>query len=213
MLVERVAGAPEIRAAIASQSASLLTDIGIRLTRITEALDDVVERITRRRDPDSETDQAGLATRLLAAAIDLGLLGLVFTLLSSMVASVIPFTFGGRLSLPLAIVLGALAFLVGAAVFVVFWALVGQTPGMRFLAIRITRDGSNDLTLRCAIRRMLGLGLALLPFGLGYFAIARDPRRRGWHDRIAGTEVIYDAVRRSGPHAVQRERGPRARPA
>ena len=74
MLVERIAGAPEIRAAIAAQGAGLLTDIGIRLTTITEHLDDAMERIVRRRDPDSETDQAGLATRSVAAAIDLGLL-------------------------------------------------------------------------------------------------------------------------------------------
>ena len=42
MLVERVAGAPEIRAAIASQSAGLITDIGVRLTIITEGLDDAL---------------------------------------------------------------------------------------------------------------------------------------------------------------------------
>ena len=74
MLVERVAGAPEIRAAIASQSAGLITDIGVRLTIITEGLDDALERVVRARDPDSETDQAGLATRLVAAGVDLGLL-------------------------------------------------------------------------------------------------------------------------------------------
>ena len=61
MLVERIAGAPEIRAAIAEQSAGLITDIGIRLTKLTEALDDAVERIVSPRNPDRETDQAGSA--------------------------------------------------------------------------------------------------------------------------------------------------------
>ena len=83
MLVERVAGAPEIRAAIASQSAGLITDIGVRLTIITEGLDDAMERIVRPRDPDSETDQAGLATRLVAAGVDLGLLLAAYSLISS----------------------------------------------------------------------------------------------------------------------------------
>ena len=42
-------------------------------------LDDVLERIVRHRDPDSETNQAGLATRLVAAVIDLGLLSLLYS--------------------------------------------------------------------------------------------------------------------------------------
>jgi uncharacterized protein YllA (UPF0747 family) len=57
-LVERIAGAPEIRAAIASQAAGLITDIGIRLTVITERIDDRLERFVRSRDADSETNQA-----------------------------------------------------------------------------------------------------------------------------------------------------------
>jgi len=73
-LVERIAGAPEIRAAIASQGAGLISDMGVRLTIITEGFDDALERVVRPRDPDSESDQAGLATRSAAAVVDLGLL-------------------------------------------------------------------------------------------------------------------------------------------
>jgi hypothetical protein len=40
MLVERIAEAPEVRAAIAQQGMGLITDIGHRLTNLTEALDD-----------------------------------------------------------------------------------------------------------------------------------------------------------------------------
>ena len=98
MLVERVAGAPEIRAAIASQSAGLITDIGVRLTIITEGLDDAMERIVRPRDPDSETDQAGLATRLVAAGVDLGLLLAAYSLISSGLATWIPGVFGAHRS-------------------------------------------------------------------------------------------------------------------
>ncbi|MGB0096427.1 MAG: hypothetical protein WBP81_28300 [Solirubrobacteraceae bacterium] len=48
---------------------------------------------------------------------------------------------------------------------------------------------------------MLALILSLLPLGLGYFAILRDPSRRAWHDRLTGTEVVYDTVARAEPHA------------
>ncbi len=200
MLVERIAGAPEIRAAIAAQSAGLLTDVGVRLTRLTEALDDTMERVVRRRDKEElETDQAGLATRLVAAGIDLGLLFVIYSLASGVLASVISFTFGHHLSLAGAIVLAGLGFVVAGAIFSTFWALVGQTPGMRFLSIRLTHHGSRDITLGLATRRFLAVILSVIPLGLGFLAILRDPSRRAWHDRLTGTEVVYDAVQRGAP--------------
>jgi uncharacterized RDD family membrane protein YckC len=198
MLVERIAGAPEVRSAIAEQGAGLMTDIGVRLTKLTEKFDDALERIVGRRDPESETDQAGLATRLVAAGIDVGLLAVTYSLASTMLASVIPFTFGGHLSLVAGIVLGTLGFMIGGGIFAAFWALAGQTPGMRFLSIRLTTyRGSRDITLGRALLRVLALILSLLPMGLGYLAILRDPSRRAWHDRLTGTEVVYDAIRRA----------------
>jgi uncharacterized RDD family membrane protein YckC len=196
-LVERIAEAPEVRAAITAQGAGLITDIGVRLAHITEALDDKIERIVRRRDPDSETNQAGLATRSVAAAVDLGLLFAGYSLLSSVVSSVLPYVFGGHLSLAVAVILGTLGFATGGAIFAAFWALAGRTPGMHLLQIRLIHEGSREIGVRCAIRRLFGLLLALAPAGIGFLAIARDPLRRGWHDRLAGTEVIYDSVRRA----------------
>jgi uncharacterized RDD family membrane protein YckC len=200
-LVERIAGAPEIRAAIESQGAGLITDMGVRLTVITEELDDALERMVRKRDPDSETNQAGLATRTVAAAIDLGLLFAGYSLISGVLASLFTNVFGAS---PSAIVVGvfiALGIIVGGAIYASFWALAGQTPGMRFLAIRLTYHGSRRITFGCAIRRVFAVILSLLPLGLGYLAILRDPRRRAWADRMTGTEVIYDDVLRSAPHA------------
>lgn len=200
-LVERIASAPEIRSAIAAQSAGLITDIGVRLTKITEALDDALERVVR-RDPESETNQAGLATRLAAAAVDLGLLVAVYSLASTVLASVIPFTFGGQLSTAAAIVLGVLGFIAAGGIVATFWALVGQTPGMRFLSIRLSYHGSREVTLGCAVRRVLAVILSIVPLGLGFLAILRDPSRRAWHDRLTGTEVIYDPVPRAAAHST-----------
>ena len=204
MLVERIAGAPEIRAAIAAQSAGLITDIGVRLTRLTEALDDTMERVVRPRQADSETNQAGLATRLVAAGIDLGLLFVVYSLASGVLASVVSYTAGQQLSLGAAIALGALGFIAAGTVFSTFWALVGQTPGMRFLSIRLTCQGSRDITFGLAVRRFLAVIVSVVPLGLGFLAVLRDPSRHAWHDRLTGTEVVYDPVQRapfSGPAA------------
>lgn len=200
-LVERVADAPEVRAAITAQGAGLITDIGVRLTKVTEALDDAMERMVRPRDPDSEIDQAGLATRLTAAAVDIGLLSLAYSLASGVLASVISFSFGGQLSLAAALVIGGLAFIVGGGIFAAFWALAGQTPGMRFLSIRVVQPGARHLSFRRAVGRVFAVVVSVLPLGLGYLAILRDPERRAWADRMTGTRVIYDPVQRSAPYA------------
>ncbi|HET6869371.1 MAG TPA: RDD family protein, partial [Solirubrobacteraceae bacterium] len=173
-LVERIAGAPEIRAAIASQGAGLMTDIGVRLTIITEELDDALERVVRPRDPDSETDQAGFATRCVAAAIDLAILFAGYALIASVVSSLFTAVVGTHPSLVWLIVGWTLLVILAGAIFAGFWTLAGQTPGMRFLSIRLIARGSRDITFARALRRVLGALLSLLPLGLGYLAILRD---------------------------------------
>jgi uncharacterized RDD family membrane protein YckC len=197
LLIERIAEAPEIRTAIAAQGAGLITDIGVKLTRLTEAFDDALERIVRHQEPDSETNQAGLATRLVAFGIDFGLVFAIYSLASGVIASVVSFSFGGTLSLAGAIAIGVIAYMLGGAILVLFWALGGQTPGMRVLSIRLMQDGSRDVTLGRAIKRLFALAFALLPLGLGYFWILRNPSRHAWHDTMTGTEVVYDAQQRA----------------
>jgi uncharacterized RDD family membrane protein YckC len=200
MLVERIARAPELRAAIASQSAGLIKDIGVRLTVVSERFDDALERVFRPRDHESETNQAGLATRAIAAAIDLGLLFAAYSLVSGLLASVVAGVVGHALSLTAVIVLSSLAVIAGGGIFAAFWALAGQTPGMRFLAIRLELHGSPEIPPRCAIRRVFAVIISLLPLGLGYLAILRDPQRRAWADRMVGTEVVYDVAARAAPY-------------
>ena len=99
-------------------------------------------------------------------------------------------------------------FLVGGSTFVAFWALVGQTPGMRLLSIHLDVGGSREVGLRRAIRRLFAVPLALLPAGLGFLAILLSPERRGWHDRIAGTTVVYDEAVALAPWSTL-ERSPK----
>ena len=198
MLVERIAEAPELRAAIAQQGVGLVTDLGRRLTTVSEKLDDKVEvfarRITRRPARETETTEVGLATRGVAAVIDLALIGLALSIGSGLLASVIPAVSGGGDGLSIWGILsfGVIGFLIGASLFVAFWALIGQTPGMRLLSIRLDVDGSREVGLRRSIRRMAAVVPSVLLFGLGFLAIVVSPQRRGWHDRYAGTRVVYD---------------------
>lgn len=198
MLVQRVAEAPEVRAAIAQQGLGLVSDIGHQISRLTERLDDLLEQAADKvglsANHDAEAEEAGLVTRLVAFAIDaaltVGLLSIGFTV----IASIIPFAFGDGEGLPLwgAIVLAGIALFIGGTLFQTFWYLVGQTPGMRFLGIRLVRDGGGDVDYKTATRRVLLLPLSILVFGLGILAILRSPKRQAWHDRGAHTVVIYD---------------------
>ena len=204
MLVERIAEAPEVRAAITEQGVGMITDLGRRLTAVTERLDDALERVAHgvmRRAEVEETTEVGLVTRIAAAAIDVGLMSAALSIGSGLLASVIPFAFGSNdgLSALGFLGFGTLGFLVGGSVLVAFWALVGQTPGMRLLSIHLEREGTRALGLRPAIRRLMALPLAILPAGMGMLAILVSPTRQGWHDRIAGTKVVYDQSKHEAP--------------
>ncbi|HEX6652030.1 MAG TPA: RDD family protein [Thermoleophilaceae bacterium] len=217
MLVERVAGAPEVRAAIAQQGVGLVTDVGRRLTVLTEALDDAAERVVRgmfnRPRGEAETNQVGLVTRALAAVVDLALIGALFSIASGLLAAIVPATSGGSDGLSIWAILsfGVVGFLIGGAIFVLFWALVGQTPGMRFLSIHLEAGGVQEIGFRRAARRLVAIPVSLLPAGLGFFAILVSSERRGWHDRFAGTTVVYDEETAGAPWS-QLARKPDAAP-
>lgn len=90
----------------------------------------------------------------------------------------------------------ALAFLVTVVLFVllypiVFWVLGGQTPGKAVMGVRVVRLDGRPIDLVTAVRRLLGYWVSSTALFLGYAWILVDDRRRGWHDRLAGTCVIY----------------------
>jgi uncharacterized RDD family membrane protein YckC len=72
------------------------------------------------------------------------------------------------------------------------WALTGRSIGKALMGLRIVRtDGTEFGIVRSAVR-FAGYWLSAIPFGLGFFASLVDQRRRTFHDRIAGTLVVYD---------------------
>jgi len=197
-LVERIAEAPEVRAAISAQGMGLLEDIGRTIGNLARRLDDRFERIARRiffRKPRAlPTDRAGVVSRVLAMAIDGVFVNLAFTAfvaLVTLVANTFSGDSGGGSSLAIAV--GSAAWLSFGAIYLVgFWSLAGQTPGMRFLGIRLDEE---RLPPRRSFRRLVGLGLSVVSFGIGFLGVVFGERRRGWEDRFSGTEVVYDERR------------------
>jgi hypothetical protein len=48
------------------------------------------------------------------------------------------------------------------------------------------------LPARRSFRRLIGLGLGFVTFGIGFLGILFDERRRGWQDRMAGVDTVYE---------------------
>jgi uncharacterized RDD family membrane protein YckC len=209
-LVERVAEAPEVRAAIASQGVGLLEDIGRQIRRIAHRLDGAAENLARRitfqsaRAKPSDSDNAGLVTRAIALGAD----GVLVTAMFFAGTAAVNFTISALTdfdpSHTLTLVIGGLAliWLSGSYLFF-FWTLAGQTPGMRFVGISLDDyDGTPRISPRAAWRRLFGLVLAAIPFGAGFWMILFSDRRRALQDRMAHTEVIL-VDRRGDPESAE----------
>jgi uncharacterized RDD family membrane protein YckC len=197
-LVERIAAAPEVRAAIASQGVGLLGDIGRQIDKLARDLDDTVERILRRiffrRRRPLPTNRAGVVSRGGAMAIDAVIVNLFFTVLAGAATLLVTFFGGSGSGVPRgAVAAGSFIWLSVVATYLVgFWSLAGQTPGMRFLGIRLNE---RRLPFRRSVRRLIGIGLSVITFGIGFLGIVFGESRRGWADRMGHTEVVYDERR------------------
>ena len=84
-----------------------------------------------------------------------------------------------------------LSVLVPAIIVLVFWAARSATPGKMVISARIVcADTGERPTTGQFVIRYLGYYLSLLPLALGFVWIAVDPRKQGWHDKLAGTVVV-----------------------
>ena len=133
----------------------------------------------------------GIATRAIALAMDVA------------IAQVIVFAGGAVLALVASLVginlddavPGILAACAWAAVvgtyFVLFWSTAGQTPGMRVMGLRVLTSNGRRPGVGRSVVRLIGLALAIIPLFAGFLPVLVDDRRRGLHDMIAGTFVVY----------------------
>ena len=80
---------------------------------------------------------------------------------------------------------------------VAFWRWRGQTPGKWLFGIRVIPIGGGTVGVGRGLLRLLGYLLSALPFYLGFLWIL-GPERRGFHDRLARTEVVYTRERLRG---------------
>ncbi|WP_209560352.1 RDD family protein [Frigoribacterium sp. PvP032] len=159
---------------------------------------------------------AGVGRRIAALAIDvvLSVAVLYGTLFAAVL--VVPDPAVEAWAVPTAFFSAELAWLAGLGVAV---GLVGRTPGMALLGLRVVHDSDPRRTV--GVGRALLRGLVVFPLGLAWIwllllllsATSLDPtgRRRGWHDRAARSQVL-DVRRGADPVADPSWRAPDDRP-
>jgi uncharacterized RDD family membrane protein YckC len=149
---------------------------------------------------------AGFVSRLLALAVDVGVLALTIMvgnlLLTALrIAGPIPWIIGRLARVypwigPWLVDAGALlslglAFVTVIGYFLFFFAITGQTLGKRLLGIQVVTAAGGRLTLWQSGLRLAAYLASIAPLYLGFLAALVDERGRAWHDRIAGTLVVY----------------------
>jgi uncharacterized RDD family membrane protein YckC len=196
-LVERVAEAPEVRAAITSQGIGLVEDLRRGVRRASRQIDTVLEngarRVFRKGPRESRPIFAGAFSRLLALAIDAGVVYGSLLLISAAIAALInAFSRGDQHAGTVVLALGFSAWsLIAITYLVVFWSGAGRTLGMSFVAIRMLSEDGERVRPGQAFHRVIWLGISALPLFLGFRGVLVEPERRGWPDRRAHTVVCY----------------------
>lgn len=71
------------------------------------------------------------------------------------------------------------------------WWKYRGTPGKLMLDIEVVDECSHkNLSLRQSVLRYFSYIVSILPLGLGIFWIIWDPKKQGFHDKIAKTVVL-----------------------
>ena len=137
---------------------------------------------------------AGFVSRAAAFVLDAILVSVLFAVAGVFIQLIVGF-FGidrpnSVAGLAFGAGLAALVSLLQLVYFVVFWTLLGQTPGKILLGLRIVRTDGRRLGVGRALVRYVGYWISAVALGLGFLWVLVDRRRRAWHDMIADTSVI-----------------------
>lgn len=160
---------------------------------------------------------AGFTTRLIAWFID----QLLLIAAISVSAAVIGFIaqsfrinellgFGERLRPIVEGIAVAVALSVPVVYNIGSWILAGQTIGKWIMGVRVVQTSGKQMTFWPSLWRQIGYLISAILF-LGYLWILFDNRRQGFHDKIAGTFVVYSWPEPQQPVRPVRDRLRRAR--
>jgi len=135
----------------------------------------------------------GFGRRLIATLTD----GVLLVAFSFIVAFAIGFVgifiqmFSPNEPLPLSQLIVVCGIILSVIYYVGYWSKSGQTIGKTLLGIKVIGKDGGRLSRGKALLRYIGYIVSGIALSLGFLWIAFDRRRQGWHDKIAGTYVVY----------------------
>jgi uncharacterized RDD family membrane protein YckC len=144
---------------------------------------------------------AGFSSRFLALAVDLLLIALLIAMATHFVTTALSLLGVQRFYQDLIDTLGFDVVGVGASGFLgalivfgyaaIFWSLNGRTLGMALLGLKVVSFDGSHISIWRALIRVIFFFISALLFFLGFLWVLGDNRRQGWHDKAAGSIVIY----------------------
>jgi uncharacterized RDD family membrane protein YckC len=189
-VVEHVASSPAVRTAMRRQTTTLAEELVSGLRRRAESADGAAQRRIRGRRV-ADIPYAGIATRAVGLAFDVLLAQIIFLTGAALVGLVASLVGDLQPAWLVAALAAAGWTLVAGTYFVLFWTAAGQTPGMRLMRLRVSDHRGQPPSLGRSVMRFIGLVLAIVPLFAGFLPVLFDGRRRGLHDFLAGTIVLY----------------------
>ena len=147
---------------------------------------------------DTEFEYVGFWARVGASVIDSILMFII-------IWPVVTAVYGTGYWLDTAFIKGPVDFLLNwvfpAVAVILFWIAKQATPGKMAISARIVDAETGKAPSNGQlIVRYLGYYVSMFPLFLGIVWVAFDPRKQGWHDKIAGTVVVRPKFR--GPQPV-----------
>ena len=84
-----------------------------------------------------------------------------------------------------------LGFVIGAVYYICMHGKYGQTLGKMLIGIKVIKINDEHLSYGTALLRYIGRTVNALTLFIGYIVVVFNRKKRGLHDFIAGTKVIY----------------------
>jgi len=146
---------------------------------------------------DDTTEQTitviGFGRRLIATLID-GILLAVFTFILAFVIGFVGIfieMFNPNEPLPLSQLIIVCGAILSVIYYVGYWSKSGQTIGSTLVGIKVVGKDGSPVSGGKALLRYVGYIVSAIVLSLGFLWAAFDRKRQGWHDKIAGTYVVF----------------------
>ena len=132
----------------------------------------------------------GFGRRLIAFLIDIFIISILTSLIHYAGTTALATIFDDE-TLQLAGTISFLVFcLLSGLYFILFHGATGQTPGKRIVGLKLVQESGASLSYGTAFLRWVGGLISAFFLFLGFFWIAIDGKKQGWHDKIAKTKVV-----------------------